>query len=276
MSSFVARTVRGPVALLDGALHAIEGPGWDDLFRRDDLAAELPSLAGPLLARDVTPADIPGLLPPVQSQEVWASGVTYERSREARMEESGGADVYARVYGAERPELFFKATPHRVAGHGQLVRIRRDARWSVPEPELAVVASASGRILGYTIGNDMSSRDIEGENPLYLPQAKIWDGSCALGPAILVTDGALPPDTAIELEIRRRGVVVQHGATRLDRMRRSAAELVSWLFRECSFPAGAILLTGTGVVPEPGFTLASGDEISIAIEPIGELVNRVA
>lgn len=257
---------------------ALPSQSWDAIVNRDDLHAWLTAaIAGhaPL----PSPPDPANLLAPIGSQEVWAAGVTYFRSRTARMEESksaGGGDFYDRVYGAERPELFFKASPHRVRGSGEAVRIRRDARWNVPEPELTLAVTSSGAIVGYTIGNDMSSRDIEGENPLYLPQAKIWDGSCALGPAILVTDGALPPDTAIELEIRRRGVVVQHGATRLDRMRRSAAELVSWLFRECSFPAGAILLTGTGVVPEPGFTLASGDEISIAIEPIGELVNRVA
>src|SRR5690606_16454917 len=216
--------------------------------------------------------DLTGLQPPIGSQEVWAAGVTYYRSRTARMEESksaGGGDFYDRVYEAERPELFFKATPHRVRGHQQAVRIRSDARWNVPEPELTLMVTSNGRIVGYTVGNDMSSRDIEGENPLYLPQAKVYDGSCALGPGLLVAETPLPPSTEIVLTIARAGATVYEGRTTLDAMRRTPESLVEFLFRDNTFPAGCLLLTGTGIVPPDDFTLASGDEIAIAIEPIG-------
>ena len=219
-----------------------------------------------------------GLLPPIESQEVWAAGVTYFRSREARIEESktqGGGDFYDRVYTAERPELFFKAMPYRVAGPGQPVRIRRDSKWNVPEPELTVLISPGAKILGYTIGNDMSSRDIEGENPLYLPQAKVYDRSCALGPAILVSKEPMPSNTEIRLEIQRNGVSVFGGATSLAEMKRSPETLVEYLFRESSFPQGCILLTGTGVVPSDSFTLHHGDTIAISIDGIGTLCNTV-
>lgn len=217
------------------------------------------------------------LHPPLEGQEVWAAGVTYHRSREARMEESEeAADVYERVYRAERPELFFKATPHRVVGHGGEVRIRRDSRWNVPEAELALAVNREGRIIGYTIGNDMSSRSIEGDNPLYMPQAKIYDGSCALGPCLLLSEDALLPSTAISLGITRGNREVYRGATRLSQIKRTFEELVGYLFRESSFPNGCYLLTGTGIVPERDFTLASGDEIEITIEPIGTLTNRVS
>lgn len=214
----------------------------------------------------------------IDSQEVWAAGVTYYRSRTARMVESeaaGGGGIYDRVYGAKRPELFFKALSHRVAGPGEKVRIRRDSKWNVPEPELALVISPAGKITGYTIGNDMSSRDIEGENPLYLPQAKVYDRSCALGPAILVSDEPMPSTTAISLEIRRRGEVVFADSTTLASMKRRPEELVEYLYRETSFPNGCILLTGTGIVPPDTFTLQSGDEIAIAITGIGTLRNSV-
>ena len=220
-----------------------------------------------------------GALAPVVGQEVWAAGVTYLRSRTARMEESkiaGGGSFYDRVYDAERPELFFKSAAWRVIGPGGAVRIRPDSGWNVPEPELALVVNAAGRVVGYTSGNDMSSRDIEGENPLYLPQAKVYDGSCALGPCLLLTDDPLPPDTPIAMEILRGNESVFQGETSLGRMKRSPAELVEYLYRETSFPMGCILLTGTGVVPPDSFTLAAGDEIRITIDPIGTLVNRVA
>ena len=211
---------------------------------------------------------------------MWAAGVTYFRSRTARMEESksaGGGDFYDRVYGAERPELFFKASPHRVRGSGQTVRIRRDARWNVPEPELTLVVTSSGAIVGYTIGNDMSSRDIEGENPLYLPQAKVYDGCCGLGPAIYVTPDPLPPDDRDpDRDSARRGRGVRRARRRWPPMKRTPRELVDYLFRDNSFPHGCLLLTGTGVVPPDDFTLAVGDEIAIVIEPIGTLVNTVA
>ncbi len=217
-----------------------------------------------------------GVLPPLESQEVWAAGVTYRRSREARMEESANeADVYDRVYLAERPELFFKATPRRVVGHGGEVGIRSDSDWNVPEAELALAIGSGGRIFGYSIGNDMSSRSIEGENPLYLPQAKIYDGSCALGPGLLVTEEPLPSSTEISIRVGRRGAVAFEGKTRLSEMKRHASELASYLFRDNSFPNGCYLLTGTGIVPESAFTLSPGDEIAITIEPIGTLVNRV-
>ena len=194
------------------------------------------------------------------------------------MEESksaGGGDFYDRVYAASRPELFFKAMPHRVVGHEGIVRIRRDSKWNVPEPELTLVINRRGKIVGYTIGNDMSSRDIEGENPLYLPQAKCYDGSCALGPGVWVTEGPLPKSTEIHIEISRAGQVAFEGATTLAQMKREPEELVEYLYRECSFPTGCYLLTGTGVVPPDAFTLQAGDEIKIRIDPIGTLRNVV-
>lgn len=260
-----------------GTWGRIEGIEWDDLVNHDDLARWLEEMAGSLVP--IEPPDLTRLAAPIGSQEVWAAGVTYFRSRTARMEEArsaGGGDFYDRVYAAGRPELFFKATARRVRGHGEPVRIRSDARWSVPEPELTLVVNARGAIVGYTIGNDMSSRDIEGENPLYLPQAKVYEGSCAIGPGVLVTDRPLPPETAIHLAIRRGSSVAFEGRTALSSMKRSQTELVEFLFRDNTFPAGCLLLTGTGIVPPDDFTLAPGDEIAIAIEPIGTLVNRVA
>jgi len=194
------------------------------------------------------------------------------------MEESksaGGGDFYDRVYNAERPELFFKSTASRVVGHRGQVAIRRDASWSVPEPEVTLLISPTGKILGYTIGNDMSSRDIEGENPLYLPQAKVYDRSCALGPCLLVADEPLSSSTEIALEIRRGTTVVFSGATTLKEMKRTPEELVHYLYRNQSFPHGCFLLTGTGLVPPDSFTLKPGDEIRITVLPIGTLVNVV-
>jgi 2-dehydro-3-deoxy-D-arabinonate dehydratase len=216
---------------------------------------------------------------PLQSQEVWAAGVTYFRSMTARKEESkdaGGGTFYDRVYHAERPEIFFKATPHRVAASGEPVRIRGDSKWNVPEPELTLAINAQGRIFGYTIGNDMSSRDIEGENPLYLPQAKVYDRSAALGPALLVTDEALPPTTEIAIEIWRAGAAVFAGATTISQIKRTFVSLAEFLFRDNAFPRGCYLMTGTGVVPPDSFTLRRGDEVRITIAPIGTLVNSIA
>ena len=194
----------------------------------------------------------------------------------AESEASGGMSFYDRVYNAERPELFFKSTPHRVVGPGAAVRIRRDSKWNVPEPELTLLVSPGGKILGFTVGNDMSSRDIEGENPLYLPQAKVYDASCALGPGILVSSEPLASSTGIHIEIRRAGASVFADSTTLAGMKRRPAELVEYLFRENSFPDGCFLLTGTGIVPPNSFTLASGDEIAITIDGIGTLSNPVA
>ena len=216
---------------------------------------------------------------PIQSQEVWAAGVTYLRSRTARMEESkdaGGGTFYDKVYLADRPELFFKSTPHRVAAPGEPVRIRRDSKWNVPEPELTLAINARGRIFGYTIGNDMSSRDIEGENPLYLPQAKVYDRSAALGPCLLLSEAPLPATTEISIAIRRKGRPVFSGATALSQIKRSFLSLAEFLFRDNAFPHGCYLMTGTGIVPPDSFTLQSGDEISITIPPIGTLINSVA
>ncbi|HYK90977.1 MAG TPA: fumarylacetoacetate hydrolase family protein [Acidobacteriota bacterium] len=259
-------------------LYSLPETGWDELLARDDLAQFLEDRIAAGCAESGFTFSPEDLLPPIGRQEVWAAGVTYFRSRSARMEEAksaGGGSFYDRVYQAERPELFFKATAHRVAGSGQQVRIRSDSHWNVPEPELTLLVASSGRITGYTIGNDMSSRDIEGENPLYLPQAKIYDQCCALGPGILVTNDALDDTTEIDLVIARSGVTVFAGKTSLASMKRRPQVLVEYLFRECSFPHGCFLLTGTGIVPPETFTLQIGDEIRITIEPIGTLINYV-
>ncbi len=247
----------------------------DDIFTADDPVALVESAW--TSGRPPGPLSPPGA--PIGAQEVWAAGVTYLRSRTARMAESkdaGGGTFYDKVYSATRPELFFKASPHRVAGPGAAVRIRGDSRWNVPEPELTLALNRHGRLFGYTIGNDMSSRDIEGENPLYLPQAKVYDRSAALGPCLLVTRELLPADTGIAIEIHRAGAAVFTGATKLSQLKRSFTELAEFLFRDNNFPHGAYLMTGTGVVPPDDFTLHSGDEIRITIEPIGTLVNTVA
>jgi 2-dehydro-3-deoxy-D-arabinonate dehydratase len=206
------------------------------------------------------------LLPPVEpAQEVWGSGVTYLRSREARKAESVMADVYQRVYDAERPEIFFKQIGWRTVGHGQAVRIRKDTRWNVPEPELTLVINAHREIIGYTVGNDMSSRDIEGENPLYLPQAKTYNGSCAVGPGIEIAEANAMTDLTIQLQIGRDGATVFSGETSTDNIKRPLDELVDYLYRELDFPHGAFLMTGTGIVPPDNFTLATGDVIRVTI-----------
>jgi 2-dehydro-3-deoxy-D-arabinonate dehydratase len=249
----------------------------DALFQSADAGALLQSaLSG---ARAVSAPDPANVRAPLQSQEIWAAGVTYLRSRTARMEEAkgaGGGTFYDRVYEADRPELFFKATPHRVAAPGSAVRIRADSKWNVPEPELTLAINSAGRIFGYTIGNDMSSRDIEGENPLYLPQAKVYDRSAAVGPCIVITDTLPVPETAIAIEIRRDASPVFAGETTVGRIKRPLPSLAQWLFRENTFPAGCFLMTGTGIVPPDAFTLQSGDEIRITIDNVGTLINPVA
>lgn len=217
------------------------------------------------------------LLPPIDQQEVWAAGVTYKRSKTARMEESeAAASCYDRVYESPRPELFLKATPHRVAGHGQPLRIRKDASWNVPEPELTLVLNSRLQIVGYTVGNDMSSRDIEGDNPLYLPQAKVYDDCCGLGPWITLASEMPPRDSLqIQLTIRRENQTVFEGATSTDQLARDLEDLVGWLGRDNSFPQGAFLLTGTGIVPDSNFTLQPGDVVDIRIDGIGTLSNPV-
>jgi 2-dehydro-3-deoxy-D-arabinonate dehydratase len=268
------RTQSGIVAEQDGRFHKISAPSWDELVLRDDL---LPFLSDQIQRAETVGAP-ENLLPPIGTQEVWAAGVTYFRSRNARMEESksaGGGDFYDRVYQAARPELFYKATAHRVVGPQGKVAIRNDASWSVPEPELALFINPRGKIAGYTVGNDMSSRDIEGENPLYLPQAKVYDRSCALGPCLLISDQALPTSTEISLQILRSGAVAFSGTTSLQAMKRKPQELVDYLYHSSSFPHGCLLLTGTGIVPPDSFTLRAADEIRITIPPIGTLVNAV-
>ena len=267
------RTAGSVIADVDGTLRAV-AEDWDALIARPGLLGWLQASA-PTLPVAGLPHEWQA---PIQSQEVWAAGVTYFRSRAARIEESqdaGGGSFYDRVYSAPRPELFSKAAGWRVRGPDAPIRVRRDAAWSVPEPELALYVNPNGEIIGYTIGNDVSSRDIEGENPLYLPQAKTYDGSCALGPALLVTDTPLTPDTTIALTIARGASNAFEGATTLAQMRRTPEELVGYLFRELSFPNGCVLLTGTGVIPPDAFTLQSGDVVSITIPPIGTLVNTV-
>jgi 2-dehydro-3-deoxy-D-arabinonate dehydratase len=269
------RSRHGIVAEDAGRLYALNAPSWDKLVTREDLHDYLSHLTREAKPAEGAPRD---LLPPIGSQEVWAAGVTYYRSRNARMEESkvaGGGNFYDRVYHATRPELFFKATPHRVVGPDAKVAIRYDSAWSVPEPELTLFVTPGGKIAGYTIGNDMSSRDIEGENPLYLPQAKVYDRSCALGPSLLIEDEPLPDATEIALEIRRGGTAIFSGATTLAEMKRKPQELVEYLYRNNSFPYGCFLLTGTGIVPPDSFTLKPEDEIRITIPPIGILANVV-
>jgi len=247
-----------------------------ELLHSDDPAAVASNLvdeeAGKLPLEDVT------LLAPIDDQEVWAAGVTYKRSQEARERESeGAARFYDLVYSSPRPELFFKANPSRVVGPGGRVHIRRDSKWSVPEPELALVISPQLRIVGYTIGNDMSARDIEGENPLYLPQAKVYNNCCALGPVITLAESIPPLDrVTIRLTIERNGARVFDGATQLSAMARPLEDLVSWLGRETCFPNGVVLLTGTGIVPPDNFSLSVGDHIIIDITGIGRLTNWVA
>jgi 2-dehydro-3-deoxy-D-arabinonate dehydratase len=250
---------------------------WDDLITRDDLDEHLRELIR-RGSPNSTPFNDSAVRAPIGSQEVWAAGVTYYRSRDARMEEAksaGGGDFYDRVYSAERPELFFKATASRVVGHREHVAIRKDAKWSVPEPELALLVSPKGNILGYTVGNDMSSRDIEGENPLYLPQAKVYNRCCALGPCIVVSENPPDPSTRISLEIIRGGAAVFAGSTSISAMKRDLSTLVEYLYRDNVFPNGCFLLTGTGVVPPDSFTLTQEDEIRITIDGIGTLVNAV-
>jgi 2-dehydro-3-deoxy-D-arabinonate dehydratase len=239
---------------------------------------DLPTLPEYALSElDRAPArDVSHLLPPIDRQEVWAAGVTYAWSREARVREAVSKDIYVRVYEAERPELFFKSTPEKTVGPNDWVGIRGDSRWNVPEPELAVVLNPSMQIVGYTVGNDMSSRDIEGENPLYLPQAKVYRHSCALGPTITLAGAQVDhAKLEIQLYIRRRGRVLFEGKTSTAQIHRSLEELAAYLGRYNDFPYGAVLLTGTGIVPGDDLTLQDGDEVSIEIEGIGTLRNPV-
>lgn len=269
------RTSDAIVVEHESSFYRLDGVSWDDLLCRADLIETArAATAGTAIAFDSSTA-----LAPIVSQEVWAAGVTYYRSRSARIEESkeaGGGTFYDRVYSAERPELFYKSTGWRVIGPGGDVRIRTDAKWSVPEPELTLAISPEGKIVGYTIGNDMSSRDIEGENPLYLPQAKVYDGSCALGPCVLLAEEPLATTTKIAIAIDRNSETVFAGTTTIAELKRPLEELAAYLFSNQSFPRGVFLMTGTGIVPDDDFTLRGGDVVSITIEGLGTLSNRVA
>lgn len=270
----IYRTEHGCTMEKGGAFVNVADFSFDTLFRSEDPAA----FAEQAFAGGSDGAAPEGAtLPPIGSQEVWAAGVTYFRSRTARMEESessGGDRFYDLVYEAERPELFFKATPARTRGHLDKVCIRKDSTWDVPEPELTLAINASGNVFGYTIGNDMSSRSIEGENPLYLPQAKVYRGSCAIGPALAVCD-PLAPETKIAIEIARAGEIAFSGDIEISQIKRSFEELAGFLYRDNEFPDGAFLMTGTGIVPGSDFTLASGDTVRISVEGIGTLENEI-
>ncbi|WP_416307405.1 fumarylacetoacetate hydrolase family protein [Neptunicella sp. SCSIO 80796] len=274
------KTASANLLELDGQYYTLPQKNWDTLINNDNLYQDLLSLSQSL--HPMTNADTlinTQLQAPVQSQELWASGVTYLRSKQGRQEEAneaGGGDFYERVYEAERPELFFKATANRISASGEPIRVRADSTWDVPEPELVLVISASGKIIGYSIGNDVSSRSIEGENPLYLPQAKTYDGCAALGPCILVLENELAMETQIHLSIEREQHPIFQESIAISQIKRQFTQLVEFLYRECSFPHGALLMTGTGIVPPGEFSLLPGDDVRISIDGIGTLLNPVA
>lgn len=265
------RTPHGILVRQGDSWHEVPAADWDELFNAPDIEARAAAaLDAPAVAAPER------LLAPIGSQEVWAAGVTYFRSRTARMEESkdaGGGSFYDRVYEAERPEIFFKATPQRVVAPGGALHLRSDSKWMVPEPELTLAINTRGEIIGVTAGNDLSCRDIEGENPLYLPQAKCFARCAALGPALLLRREPLPADTTVACAILRGGDVVFQGETTLSQLKRTPDELAGFLYRDNTFPAGAYLMTGTGTVPPDDFTLLPGDEVRISIQHIGTLAN---
>ncbi len=275
----IYKLIKGILIENKGIFYLLEHEDWDSFINDNNLLTKIEqriSAVEPLQNAEVY---LKGeILAPVGNQEIWASGVTYFNSKLGREEESrekGGSNFYARVYVAERPELFFKAMGYKAIGSGGKVRIRKDSDWDVPEPELTLVISSTAKIIGYTIGNDMSSRSIEGENPLYLPQAKSYDGSAAIGPCILVAEGPLPKTTKIRLEIGRDNKQVFSGEIGVDQIKRKLEDLVRYLYAENTFPNGSLLMTGTGIVPSSDFTLQKGDEIKIEIDGIGSLVNTV-
>lgn len=273
------KTKKGIVIEVGGSLYLSASTNWDEYINDDNIVTkikkEIAGLTPSAAYQQIIDKDIE---PPLQSQEIWACGVTYIRSKVGRQEESkqsGGSEFYARVYEADRPEIFFKSTAARAVGHNGKVSIRKDSTWDVPEPELTLMVTSSGKIIGYTIGNDMSSRSIEGENPLYLPQAKTYDGSAAVGPCIYLTNDPLPPDTQIHMQVLRNNSTAFEGEVAISQIKRKFEELVSFLFRETSFSHGCLVMTGTGIVPGNEFTLKQHDEISISIDNIGTLVNTV-
>lgn len=275
----IYKTKSGILIEYEGLFYLLKSENWDYFVNDDYLFDKIEKIIATKEPIDNGSEIISnGLEAPIENQEIWASGVTYYKSKQGRQEESnktGGSDFYAKVYEADRPELFFKATANRTVGSGELVKIREDSTWDVPEPELTLVITSKGKIVGYTIGNDMSSRSIEGENPLYLPQAKTYDGSASLGPCIYVPKNSLSPDTKIEMTIKRDGAIIFEDHVEINQIKRKFTELVSYLYRECSFPKGSFLMTGTGIVPPGEFTLHHGDEVKITILPIGTLINKV-
>ena len=276
----IYKTTTGIFIESEGSIYPSEFMSWDAFINQPDLYKSVWAAVSekkPQGNKDILNELV--IQPPIQNQEIWAAGVTYTRSRDARMEESkdaGGGSFYDMVYDAVRPELFFKATPYRCVGTGDKVRIRKDSTWNVPEPELTLVINNTGNIIGYTIGNDMSSRSIEGENPLYLPQAKSYDGSAAVGPCVYISDTPISPETKINMQIIRGGTTMYADEIAISKMKRGHIELVEFLFRECTFPFGCLLMTGTCLVPPNDFTLQGGDVIVIRIDHIGELKNTVA
>jgi 2-dehydro-3-deoxy-D-arabinonate dehydratase len=271
-------TTSGAVAELNNSFYQI-GNDWNQIVNRENLYSYVLQKIQSTDSAQITLDAAGKILPPIGNQELWAAGVTYVRSKVARMEESeqsGAARFYDLVYEAERPELFFKSAAWRVQGSGGKLKIRRDSTWNVPEPELTLFISSAGTIEGYTVGNDMSSRSIEGENPLYLPQAKIFDGCAALGPCLLILDQPISASTEISMKIFRNGQQEFSGSAVVGQMKRSLNELAGWLTRELSFPDGVMLMTGTCIVPPDNFTLQTGDQVSIQIEGIGLLENLIA
>ena len=273
------KTKQGIVIENDSSYYLVGDQDWDAYVNDDQLYSKLKKAIEHLnstpVGKNLIESEVQA---PIQSQEIWACGVTYLRSKVGRQEESknaGGSDFYARVYEADRPEIFFKASAYRTVGPGEKVTIRKDSTWDVPEPELTLLITTSGKIIGYTIGNDMSSRSIEGENPMYLPQVKIYDGCASVGPCIYVTPEALPADTLIRMQITRERKAVFDGEIAINQIKRKLEDLVSYLYRELSFPHGCLLMTGTGIVPSSDFTLKKDDEIKITIDHIGMLINTV-
>jgi 2-dehydro-3-deoxy-D-arabinonate dehydratase len=273
------KTKQGIVIENDASYYLVGDQNWDTYVNDDQLYTKLKKAIEQLdstpVGKNLIKSEVQA---PIQSQEIWACGVTYLRSKVGRQEESknaGGSDFYARVYEADRPEIFFKASAYRTVGPGEKVTIRKDSTWDVPEPELTLLITTSGKIIGYTIGNDMSSRSIEGENPMYLPQAKIYDGCASVGPCIYVTPEVLPADTLIRMQITRDRKPVFEGEIAINQIKRKLEDLISYLYRELSFPHGCLLMTGTGIVPSSDFTLKKDDEIKITIDHIGMLINTV-
>lgn len=272
----VYKTSEGIVVENNSVFYRQYTQNWKEFINNEALIHDADTI---FLEENIVDFSSMKILPPIgKNQELWACGVTYLSSKHGRLAESkigGGGDFYAKVYEAERPEVFFKSNPFRISGHNDFVRIRKDSTWDVPEPELTLVVNPKGKIVGYTIGNDMSSRSIEGENPLYLPQAKTYDGCAALGPCILISDETLENNCTIQLSIVRNSLLVFNESIHVSAMKRSFEELISYVYRECSFPNGCCIMTGTGIVPDNDFTLQSGDIIHISIDKIGTLTNIV-